>query len=72
MRRIYADIHIFVLLNIKMNMCYNIIAGGRCIEDLEVLRSDPDYMNALEAERIPDPTTAGDFLREFDPVDHKY
>ncbi|MBD3321659.1 MAG: IS1380 family transposase [Chitinivibrionales bacterium] len=52
-----------------LNMCYNIIAGGRCIEDLEVLRLDPDYMNALETERIPDPTTAGDFLRRFTAED---
>jgi len=47
------------------NMAYNVLAGGRCLEDLEALRQDAAYMDALGAERIPDPTTAGDFLRRF-------
>lgn len=49
-----------------LNLAYNILAGGECIEDLERLRNDEAYMNALGASRIPDPTTAGDFLRRFD------
>jgi hypothetical protein len=48
-----------------LNIVYNIIAGGSCIEDIELLRKDPAYMNALGASRIPDPTTVGDFLRRF-------
>ena len=48
-----------------LNMTYNIIAGGNCIEDLELRRTDTAYMTALGATRIPDPTTAGDFLRRF-------
>lgn len=49
-----------------LNIAYNVLAGGTCLEDIEQLRSDETYMNALHAERIPDPTTAGDFLRRFD------
>ncbi len=48
-----------------LNMTYNIVAGGRCLEDLELRRQDLGYLNALGARRIPDPTTEGDFLRRF-------
>jgi len=48
-----------------LNMTYNILAGGLCLEDLELRRQDVGYMEALGAHRIPDPTTAGDFLRRF-------
>jgi hypothetical protein len=49
-----------------LNIAYNVLTGGTCIEDIERLRNDETYMNALDAERIPDPTTAGDFLRRFE------
>lgn len=48
-----------------LNIAYNVLTGGTCMEDIERLRNDEAYMNALDAERIPDPTTAGDFLRRF-------
>lgn len=48
-----------------LNMVYNIICGGQCLEDIELLRNNPTYLDALRAKRIPDPTTAGDFLRRF-------
>ena len=48
-----------------MSMCYNILVGGHCLEDIGQLRENPEYMNSLDAERIPDQTTAGDFLRRF-------
>jgi hypothetical protein len=48
-----------------LNVAFNILAGGRCLEDLELLRQDEGYLNALGAQRIPDPTTAGDFCRRF-------
>ena len=48
-----------------LNIAYNVLTGGTCIEDIERLRNDETYMNALDADRIPDPTTAGDFLRRF-------
>ena len=48
-----------------LNIAYNVMTGGTCLEDIERLRNDETYMNLLGAERIPDPTTAGDFLRRF-------
>ena len=48
-----------------LNIAYNSLAGGTCLEDLELRRNDEVYMDALGAERIPDPTTAGDFCRRF-------
>ena len=52
-----------------MNIAYNIMAGGTKLEDLELLRQDESYMDSLGAARIPDPTTAGDFLRRFSALD---
>jgi hypothetical protein len=49
-----------------LNMAYNILSGGTCLEDLELGRNNETYMDALSAERIGDPTTEGDFLRRFD------
>ena len=48
-----------------LNLAYNILAGGTCMQDLELLRNDESYLDALGAQRIPDPTTAGDFCRRF-------
>jgi hypothetical protein len=47
-------------------LTYNVLTGGRCLEDLEARRSDEGFLNALGAHRLPDPTTAGDFLRRFE------
>jgi hypothetical protein len=52
-----------------LNIAYNIMAGGTCLEDLELRRNDEVYLDALGAIRIPDPTTAGDFCRRFTPAD---
>jgi len=49
-----------------LNIAYNYLAGGSCLQDIELLRNDEAWLNALGAEIIPDPTTAGDFLRRFD------
>jgi hypothetical protein len=49
-----------------LNIAYNVLCGGTCLEDLELLRQSEPYMDTLEARSIPDPTTAGDFLRRFD------
>ena len=46
-----------------LNIAYNILAGGTCLEDIEQQRNQEAYMDALGAQRIPDPTTAGDFCR---------
>jgi hypothetical protein len=52
-----------------LNIAYNVMSGGTCLKDTERLRHDESYLNGLGAERIPDPTTAGDFLRRFGPED---
>lgn len=49
-----------------LNIAYNYLAGGSCLQDIELLRNDEAWLNALGAQIIPDPTTAGDFLRRFD------
>jgi hypothetical protein len=49
-----------------LNVAYNLLAGGTCLEHLELLRNDEAYLDALGARRIPDPTTAGDYCRRFD------
>jgi hypothetical protein len=49
-----------------LNIAYNLLAGGKCLEHLELRRHDAAYLDALGARRIPDPTTAGDFCRRFD------
>ena len=48
-----------------LNIAFNILAGGERIEHLELRRNDEVYLDALGAQRIPDPTTAGDFCRRF-------
>ena len=45
---------------------YNLYAGGTCIEDIGDLQTSEPVRRILGANRIPDPTTAGDFLRRFD------
>ena len=49
-----------------LNVAYNILCGGTCLQDLELRRQHEVYLDALGAQRIPDPTTAGDFCRRFD------
>ena len=48
-----------------LNLAFNALCDGDCLEDLELRRSDEVYLDALGARRIPDPTTAGDFCRRF-------
>jgi Transposase DDE domain group 1 len=52
-----------------LNIAFNILAGGKRIEHLELRRNDEVYLDALGAQRIPDPTTAGDFCRRFTSED---
>jgi hypothetical protein len=49
-----------------LNIAYNAMCGGRVLEDIELRRNDQAFLDALGADRIPDPTTAGDFCRRFD------
>jgi hypothetical protein len=52
-----------------LNIAYNLLAGGSRLEHIEVRRNDEVYLDALGAQRIPDPTTAGDFCRRFTEAD---
>jgi hypothetical protein len=52
-----------------LNIAYNGRSGGTCLEDIELRRQDEVYLDALGAQRNPDPTTAGDFCRRFSPAD---
>jgi len=52
-----------------LNIAYNLLAGGTRLEHLELRRNDEVYTRALGAERIPDPTTEGDFCRRFSELD---
>jgi Transposase DDE domain group 1 len=52
-----------------LNLAYNPLCGGTCLQDLELLRQDEIHLDALGAQRIPDPTTAGDFCRRFQAAD---
>ena len=50
-----------------LNLAYNALCDGRCLDDIELRRNDEVFLDALGARRIPDPTTAGDFCRRFHP-----
>lgn len=52
-----------------LTVAYNPLAGGTCLDDIELRRNDAAYLDALGAERIPDPTTEGDFTRRFSEKD---
>jgi Transposase DDE domain group 1 len=54
-----------------LNLAYNPLCDGTCFQDIERRRSDENFLDALGARRIPDPTTAGDFCRRF-TRDHIY
>ena len=51
-----------------LGLAYNVLCGGTCLQDIEQRRQDEVYLDALGTQRIPDPTTAGDFCRRFDAV----
>jgi hypothetical protein len=52
-----------------LNFAYNALCNGDCLQDMELRRNDVNFLDALGAQRIPDPTTAGDFCRRFDHDD---
>ena len=52
-----------------MNISYNVLSGNERLEDIELHRQNSGYLDALGAQRIPDPTTAGDFTRRFERED---
>jgi len=52
-----------------LNIAYNALLGGLRLEDIELRRNDEVFLNTLGAQRIPDPTTSGDFTRRIDGRD---
>jgi len=48
-----------------LNIALDTLAGGTYLEDLELRRRDVAYLDSLGAKHIPDPTTAGEFIRRF-------
>ena len=48
-----------------LNFVYNFLTGGEVINDIERLQEAEGILRILGTERIPDPTTAGDFLVRF-------
>jgi hypothetical protein len=48
-----------------LTFAYNPLCDGTCLQDLELRRLDENFLDALGARRLPDPTTAGDFCRRF-------
>lgn len=52
-----------------LNIAYNILCGGRTLDDIELRRNDEVFLDAMGVEAIPDPTTAGDFCRRFKAED---
>lgn len=52
-----------------LNITLNTLCGGTCLEDIEHQRLDENLLNSIGAQRIPDPTTAGDFCRRFEERD---
>jgi Transposase DDE domain group 1 len=53
-----------------LNLAYNALCDGTCLQDLELRRQDEVFLDALGAKRLPDPTTAGDFCRRFTTPEH--
>ena len=52
-----------------LNFVYNFLTGGEVINDIERLQESEGIRRVLGTERIPDPTTAGDFLVRFGEKD---
>jgi hypothetical protein len=48
-----------------LNLTYNALLEGVRLQDIELRRNDEAFLDGLGAERIPDPTTSGDFTRRF-------
>ncbi len=52
-----------------LNLAYNAMLQGVRLQDIELRRNDEAFLDGLGAERIPDPTTSGDFTRRFGQSD---
>jgi len=73
---IYARLHLlkrhlaFHESDHVLSPAYNALLEGIRLEDIELRRNDQAFLDGLGSERgserIPDPTTSGDFTRRFD------
>lgn len=52
-----------------LNFAHNALCDGHTLDDMELLRNDRAFLDAIGASSVPDPTTAGDFCRRFAPKD---
>lgn len=52
-----------------LNLAYNAMLDGVRLQDIELRRNDEGFLDGLGAQRIPDPTTSGDFTRRFSEGD---
>ena len=52
-----------------LNLTYNALLEGVRLEDIDLRRNNEAFLDGLGAQRIPDPTTSGDFTRRFDEGD---
>ena len=52
-----------------LNLIYNVATGGTRYQDIEMRRQSVSYLEAVGAEKIPAPSTAGDFVHRFDAPD---
>ncbi len=50
-----------------LNIAYNALCGGATLNNIEARRQDRVFLDGIGATSLPDPTTAGDFCRRFDP-----
>src|SRR5947209_12785891 len=48
-----------------LNFASNALCNGTCLDDIELRRNGLVFLDAPGADRIPDPTPAGDFCRRF-------
>lgn len=48
-----------------LSLCENLALGGECLDDLDGPRHDDALLRLLGVANLPDPTTAGRFLRRF-------
>ena len=48
-----------------LGLAFNLMLGGDCLDDLDVLRGDPGTIAIFGVKNIIAPRTAGDFLRRF-------
>ena len=52
-----------------LNIAYNAMTDGTCLEDLKRKRAAEASLNAFGAQRIPDASTAAVFCRRFENHD---